>query len=504
VLSVSACKALARERVEVAVAKMPLELGTWGNIWTNPVRFNPAGDPIMFEARAYYRDTDGKTRQVAANGKNKTLAANKLRKKLRQRTVRNASDGLRETDRFGKGAEQYMSNLKALIEEGVRSPTTFDTYKYQLSKNLLPRLGELRFYEVTPPAVSKVIEAIKIESGLGSAKTCKSIISRICALAVRDGALAINPVREIELVRTVRASATKALTDAEREQWFELLTQDPRAVQADLIDVCKFMLATGERIGETLAVTWGDVFLDTGEVNCEHQIVRVRGQGLVRRRVKSDAGERVLGLPAWAVEMLTARRGSDVDLSAPVFPSSTGTFRDPHNVRTKLRAVRQPVGSVRRQELGKALRAYRRAAGMTQDSVVAKLAWKKTRLSLIETGRVALEQDDVILLANTYGLSRRDRAALLELGEVAGLRSVADELSWVTPHKFRKTTATILDDAGQSPRQVADQLGHARTSTTQDDYIARKQRNPAAAEALERALRGIHEQYQQESEGLER
>jgi hypothetical protein len=36
-------------------------------------------------------------------------------------------------------------------------------------------------------------------------------------------------------------------------------------------------------------------------------------------------------------------------------------------------------------------------------------------------------------------------------------------------------------------------LGHSRTSTTLDDYIGRKVRNPAAAKALDDALRPIHE-----------
>ncbi|MDX6238659.1 MAG: hypothetical protein QOG10_3474, partial [Kribbellaceae bacterium] len=124
-----------------------------------------------------------------------------------------------------------------------------------------------------------------------------------------------------------------------------------------------------------------------------------------------------------------------------------------------------------------------------------------TRLSLIETGRVRLDQEEASTLADTYRLPRRDRAALLELTELAGIRSLADELAWVTSHKFRKTTATILDEAGHSARQVADQLGHSRTSTTLDDYIGRKVRNPAAAKALDDALRSLHEDGRQPPEG---
>lgn len=49
-------------------------------------------------------------------------------------------------------------------------------------------------------------------------------------------------------------------------------------------------------------------------------------------------------------------------------------------------------------------------------------------------------------------------------------------------------TATILDDAVQSARQIADQLGHARPSLPQDVYMGRRAKNPAAA-ALDDALK---------------
>jgi Phage integrase family len=59
---------------------------------------------------------------------------------------------------------------------------------------------------------------------------------------------------------------------------------------------------------------------------------------------------------------------------------------------------------------------------------------------------------------------------------------------WVTSHVFRKTAATVLDEAGLTARVVADQLGHARPSMTQDVYLGRKQVSPEAAAAIEGML----------------
>jgi integrase len=59
----------------------------------------------------------------------------------------------------------------------------------------------------------------------------------------------------------------------------------------------------------------------------------------------------------------------------------------------------------------------------------------------------------------------------------------------VTSHVFRKTAATELDRAGLSARQIADQLGHAKVSMTQDRYLGRRATSREAAEALDRAHR---------------
>jgi len=56
---------------------------------------------------------------------------------------------------------------------------------------------------------------------------------------------------------------------------------------------------------------------------------------------------------------------------------------------------------------------------------------------------------------------------------------------WVTSHVYRKTVATLMDAAGLTARQAADQLGHAKVSMTQDNYFGRKVARTGAAGVLE-------------------
>lgn len=57
-----------------------------------------------------------------------------------------------------------------------------------------------------------------------------------------------------------------------------------------------------------------------------------------------------------------------------------------------------------------------------------------------------------------------------------------------TSHSFRKTVATLIDDAGLSARIGADHLGHTRISMTQDKYMARGRVHAAVADMLDRAI----------------
>jgi integrase len=55
----------------------------------------------------------------------------------------------------------------------------------------------------------------------------------------------------------------------------------------------------------------------------------------------------------------------------------------------------------------------------------------------------------------------------------------------VTSHVYRKTVATLMDEAGRSARQVADQLGQADITTTQRHYLGRTKITRDAARVLD-------------------
>jgi len=389
------------------MAGRPLPLGTWGKIRTYITKTDDRGRPVRSRAIAKYREFNGRTVRVERLGKTPAEAENNLRIALKERSsVGSAGRELTALHRFSAAADMWWRRLERRVDEGARSPTTLETYGRVLRKHVLPAMAEVRLGEFNTPLVDSFIADVRDSVGPATAKLCRSIVSGVLGVAVRAGVLAANPVREVELIESSRTKKKpRALTAEERELWFKQLRADPFAVRKDLPDLTAFMLGTGVRIGEALAVIWSEIDLARGAVEITSTIVRVKAVGLVRKPTKSEAGERVLALPDWLVAILRRRHAMGVRLDHPVFPDSLGGFRDPNNVRRDLRTAR---------------------------------------------------------------------------GEGA--------LAWITSHSFRKTTATILDGAGQSARQVADQLGHSRPSMTQDVYMARGVANTDAAAFLDAEL----------------
>ena len=265
-----------------------------------------------------FRDFDGVCRIVERDARTEWAAQTALEAASAERARRGAGS-LRGSDTFAAAAALWLERLERLARLGQRSPGTVETYSRQLNGHVLPALGALRLQEVTTPLVDRFVTDGHEHVGPATGRTCRSIVSGVMALAVRHGAVPANPTRELERLSVQPRRVPRALSEAERARWFRALMGDQVALRQDLFDLSAFLLATGLRIGEALAVLWRDVDLDLGVLRVTSTLIRVTGQGLVRKRTKSQAGERVLHLPEWCVILLDKRRAAGVGADEPVF-----------------------------------------------------------------------------------------------------------------------------------------------------------------------------------------
>ncbi|MCA0143795.1 tyrosine-type recombinase/integrase [Blastococcus sp. LR1] len=229
------------------------------------------------------------------HAKTKAAAEAALRVALRDRARFDVGGDITPNTRVNVLAEAWFAGCKNL------SPTTMQAYRNRLDQQILPGLGSLRVRELSVGTIERHLRLIADKHGPAMAKMTKSVLSGLCGLAARHDALERNPVRDTGSVENAARKAPQALTADEARRLLTAVHADEKAWKADVPDLVAFMLATGCRIGEASAVTWDGLDLDAGTAQIRSTVVRVTGQGLIRKSTKTASGARTLLLPpgAW-------------------------------------------------------------------------------------------------------------------------------------------------------------------------------------------------------------
>ncbi|MTD17149.1 tyrosine-type recombinase/integrase [Nakamurella sp. YIM 132087] len=351
-------------------------------------------------AHALFRDFDGSTRQVERSGRTEGAARSALAIALRDRGLQGGGGGLTRESRIAELANLWFEQ----VEASDLSPSTVSSYRDRIDLQVLPALGKLRIREVTTGVVDRHLATVRVNHGSSLAKLTKSVLSGMCRLACRLDLMTSNPCRDVAAISVKPKKAPRSLSAAELTQLWAYLTYDEVAVKRDLLDLIAFMSATGVRIGEACALMWDDVDLEAGTVRIHGTVLRLKSTGLtIKPSTKTKAGQRILELPEWCIDMLKRRKS--FARNNIVMPTELGRLRDPSNTRRALQQAYDRIG---------------------------------------------------------YG----------------------DEA--LNTHVYRKTVASLIDDAGLPSRVIADQLGHSKITTTMDVYIGRKVKAVGAAKVLEK------------------
>ncbi len=314
----------------------PLVLGTWG-------RINVTGSKDRgYTAYARYRDYDGETRQVERRGRTKTIAENTLLEALRDR-ARLDSDDITPDTPLRVVAERWFEQF---VDE-QKAENTVIAYRRAVFDIIIPSIGGLRIRELSVARLDRFMQTVARTRGPATAKGVKSCLSGIVSLAARHGAIDRNPLRDVATikrpVREIVALELDQLIDLRRKMY-----ADEFAKLQDLVEPIDYILATGVRPGEALALRWHDlnidVDLDAGEIGTA-RVTATIVRGRLQEHPKTPSGQRALKLPSWIVIMLRARREQmPANSLGLVFASTAGTVRDLGNLRRSWRGLRERIG----------------------------------------------------------------------------------------------------------------------------------------------------------------
>jgi len=345
-------------------------------------------------------------------------------------------------------------------------PATRHAYANAIRYHLAPTIGEIRLSELNPIYVEHMLSVVGERVGPKTLRNVHAVLRRALAMAVRAGLVTRNV-------------AAREFVDAPR-----VPAQEPRALSGDevrrLLAACKgdrlealfiTAVATGLRQGELLGLAWED--LEFGE---DHERAKSRGT------VRAESGRDGVGV----------RPSTEIPAPAtqPEGQTLRGEVSGPERVGVRRLSdlATQPRLSVRRELVhlnGRYQRVElktpqsRRAVPLTP-SVVDALRAHRERV--IAAGFVPTATGPVFTTPKGTALSGSWLThRFYRLCDAAGIPRLAF-------HRLRATYASRLAEAGVSEMHVARLLGHARTYTSKQHYIALNDVPQVALDSIEEML----------------
>jgi integrase len=350
-----------------------------------------------------YRDFDGRTRRVERHGETAAKAERRLVEDLTKRARMGRQGEITPDTKLEEAARMWFADL----ERQDRADTTLAAYDDSLRLHVLPSLGRLRLREISVGVADRFVTSIRENVGSAAARRCRTVLSGILSMAARRDAVDYNPVREVSAIISARSPA-RSLSLEEVRALRAGLGRDLVAVQRDVPALVDFMLATGLRIGEVLAVTWDALDLDRATVEVRGTVVRRPGAGglYIKQRPKTRAGWRQLHLPEWLVVSLRARERVENDWNV-VFPSQQGKLRDRSNTNADIRDALDPLGY----------------------DWITSHTFRKTAATLLNDGGLTVRE-----VADQLGHSRVSLTQDVYFGRGSGTRRAAEVLGAINEH----------------------------------------------------------------------
>lgn len=239
-----------------------------------------------------------------------------------------------ENMKFSELAEWYFNNYS----EAELKAVTAMNYKSQYNNHIKEYLGYKKLKEFTPPMLTDYLKVLHSNDGL-SAQTCRKVyivVQSIFKRGLEQGFLRENPCHNVILPKDKnKVKKRYSLSEEETIRFINLVKSSDK--DEDVKRIIIFLLFTGTRIGECLALSWEDIDFENRSIHIRHTLAK-GSDGLFLDTPKTKNSFRTIGMNDTVCDILTAQKAYCDELKAvygtkyahpeTVFPSGLGNYRD--------------------------------------------------------------------------------------------------------------------------------------------------------------------------------
>lgn len=259
-------------------------------------RKNKNGEITSYTIRVYHGyDSNGKRLKpyTMSYKPAPNMTAKQIEKEVQRQAMlfeeqcRNGQIGANRNIKLADFCPMYLD-----IKKDVIAPRTYEFYKNEIDKLIIPLLGHIKLSELRPAHVQQFIQYLQGDVRQGNAKLSPSTIKRKVAIlqsilkqAVKLGLIQSNPANadRLTMPKTITPKV-EIFTKQEAAEMLSCLESEPLQYQT----IVQLAIMSGARLGELVGLKFSDVDFINHKITIERSAYKLKGQPVKTKSPKDN------------------------------------------------------------------------------------------------------------------------------------------------------------------------------------------------------------------------
>ncbi len=250
--------------------------------------------------------------------------------------------------------EEFLVDWLENILVNTLKPKSYAIKEYIIKQQIVPRIGLLQINSIVATDIQQMInDMVKENLSYSTIKKTFDTLNQRFKLAISQEQVNKNPTLGVILPKQKNIKNSEIQYFSE-EQCKELIKESRRTQGSNNLNVYRlgelvpFLIFTGLRIGEAIALEWKDIDCDNKTISVNKNVVEVKSQDtdkyILKKQdsTKTDSSTRIVPISNNAMECIKKLKEINGDKKF-VFASQTGKYLSPSNFNRMFRGIQKAL-----------------------------------------------------------------------------------------------------------------------------------------------------------------